>query len=355
MAKLRYFLGYNRGLHVFEGDGAGPRETGAFFDGITLEDLTGPPSKPHVLFAGTAWNGGWRSRDAGRTWEQVLPGDVRTFSFDPLDDDIVYAGTGPIRLYRSDDGGTTWAPLDGMLDLPDDVKTKWDVPFPFRGKEQPHVRHIHIHPEDSRQIFVLLEHGGVLLTNDGGTTWSDRSNGIDYVDMHMIGNYPGSKDTYFVSSAQGFYRTDDRGAHWTRAEHGMPWADKPEWCYSHEWRFVDAGGPRMVVCGSRGSPGVWGMDGGTPGGHILLSDDGGKNWRTVTHDMDKWVPWVLAPHPHEAHTLFCGAGDGARGYFLNTALRGDGALYASRDAGETWEPVLRDLPAVQTARVIDAS
>jgi hypothetical protein len=67
------------------------------------------------------------------------------------------------------------------------------------------VRHIFIHPDDQDLLFVLLEHGGVLLSRDRGKSWEDRSTGIDYVDMHYIGNYPGSEDRYYVSSARGFF------------------------------------------------------------------------------------------------------------------------------------------------------
>ena len=137
--------------------------------------------------------------------------------------------------------------------------------------------------------------------------------------MHKIENYPGSKDRYYVSSAQGFYRSDDSGAHWYRTENGMPWADKPAWCYSHEWQFLDAARRRAwssaVRAGRRASGALTDSD---PNGHILVSDNGGENWRVVTHGLEKWVPWVLTSHPSDPKTLFCGMGNGERGYFINT-------------------------------------
>src|SRR5213592_1342417 len=89
-----------------------------------------------------------------------------------------------------------------------------------------------------RIFSVLLEHGGVLLSRDRGKTWEDRSKGIDYVDMHYIENYPGSQERYYVSSARGFFRSDDCGKQWYPVENGMPWADTPLYCYSHEWHFL---------------------------------------------------------------------------------------------------------------------
>jgi len=354
MERLRYYIAHNSGLEVMSGNGSGLRTEGTFFEGRTLEHLEGCRKRPEVVFAAVAFDGGYRTVDAGQTWQKIADGDVRTFTVDPHDEQIVYMGSGPIRLHRSDDGGTTWEPLDGMLALPATVKEKWGPPAPLRGKEEAHVRDIFVHPGDRRLIFVLLEHGGVLLSRDGGTTWEDRSSGIDYVDMHVIEHVPGTTESYCVSSAQGFYRTDDLGAHWHRSEAGMPWSGEPRYCYSHEWRVVPGTPPRMVLCGGRGSPGVWMHEKVTPHGHILLSDDAGAHWRFTAQGIgheEPCMPWVLASHPSDARTLFCGMGDGGRGFGLQPNERGRGAWYVSRDAGDSWEPMLRDTPAVVTAWV----
>jgi hypothetical protein len=232
------------------------------------------------------------------------------------------------------------------------VTSKWGVPAQLKGVEFPHVRHIFVHPDDRNLIYVLLEHGGVLLSRDRGKTWFDRSIGIDYVDMHYIENLPGSKERYFVSSARGFFRTDNGGEHWRRAETGMPWAYTEMQSYSHEWHFMPGG--RMVLCGGKGSPGVWRRDRHSPLGHILLSDDYGESWRISTQGLAKeneWMPWVLLQHPTDKNALFCGMGDGSRGYGFDARITGKGGLYTSRDRGDSWEPVLKDTPSVLTAWV----
>jgi photosystem II stability/assembly factor-like uncharacterized protein len=263
-------------------------------------------------------------------------------------------GIGPIRLLRSEDGGKKWETLDSMLNFSDDVKKKWDVPPRLRGIESPHVRHIFIHPDDQNLLFVLLEHGGVLLSRDRGKSWEDRSEGISYVDMHYIENFPESKERYYVSSARGFFRSDDCGKQWRRVENGMPWGYTEIYSYSHEWHFLPGDTPRMVVCGGRGSPGVWAREKTNPQGHILISDDGGENWRVATAGLEKenpWMPWVLLHHPSDKHALFCGMGDGARGYGFDARVKGKGAFYLSRDRGDSWEPVFRDTPSILTAWV----
>jgi hypothetical protein len=355
MESLRYYIAHNGGLKVMQPQGESMQTVAEHFAGKTLEHIIGCKKNPAIVFAAVAFDGGYRTEDAGKTWTKIMDGDVRTFTVDPHDEKIVYMGIGPIRLFRSEDTGKTWEPLDGMLDFGDDVKKKWGVPAQLRGVEFPHVRHIFVHPDDQNLIYVLLEHGGVLLSRDRGKTWYDRSVGIDYVDMHYIENVPGSKERYYVSSARGFFRTDNGGEHWRRAETGMPWAYTELHSYSHEWHFMP--GRRMVVCGGKGSPGVWRRDNHSPLGHILLSDDYGESWRISTRGLEKenpWMPWVLVHHPGDKNALFCGMGDGARGYGFDARITGKGALFTSRDRGESWEPVLKDTPSILTAWVAAA-
>jgi hypothetical protein len=134
----------------------------------------------------------------------------------------------------------------------------------------------------------------------------------------------------------------------------MPWGYTELHSYSHEWHFLPGDKPRMVVCGGKGSPGVWVREKINPKGHIMLSDDGGDNWRIVTQGLEKenpWMPWVLLHHPTDPKALFCGMGDGARGYGFDARIKGKGAFYVTRDRGESWEPVMRDTPSILTAWV----
>ena len=350
--QLRYYIALNGGLKVMQSRAGSIDTVGEFFSGRTLEHLTGCRQKPEVVFAAIAFDGGYRTRDGGGKWEKVLEGDVRTFTVDAHDERVVYAGIGPIRLFRSEDGGSSWEPLDGLLQLPDEVKSKWTVPERLRGIEFPHVRYIFIHPDDADLIFVLLEHGGVHLSRDRGKTWEDTSSGISYLDMHLLGNYPGSKSRYYVSSARGFFRSDDCGGQWRRVENGMPWGYTELHSYSHEWMFLP--GNRMLLASAKGSPGVWNREKRDPSGVILLSDDGGENWRQASHGLPErmpWMPWVLVPHPTDRNTVFAGMGDGARGYGFDPKQRGKGAFYVTRDRGDSWEPVISEMPSILTAWV----
>jgi hypothetical protein len=64
-----------------------------------------------------------------------------------------------------------------------------------------------------------------------------------------------------------------------------------------------------------------------------------------------WMPWVLLHHPTDANALFCGMGDGSRGYGFDARVQGKGALYISQDRGDSWQPILADTPSILTAWV----
>lgn len=351
--QLRYYLAFNGGLQVVESMSGSMQPVWKGFDGRTIEHLTGSRRNPQIVFAAVAFDGGYRTQDGGCTWEKVLEGDVRTFTIDPNDDGVVYAGSGPVRLYRSEDYGGSWEPLDGLLALPDEVKSQWTVPERLRGVEHPHVRQIFVHPADVNFVFLVLEHGGVVLSRDGGKSWSDRSAGIAYLDMHVLRNFLDNKERYYVSSARGFYRTDDCGHQWRRVENGMPWAHTDFYSYSHEWVLVPGVPSRMILCAAKGSPFFWAREKRDPQGIILLSDDGAESWREATVQEGSktipWMPWVLVPHPADEKTVFVGMGDGSRGFGFNARERGNGCLYVSRDRGDSWEPVLKDMPSILTA------
>lgn len=351
---LRFYVGFNGGLTVYSSRNGALTPGGEFFQGRTLEHLTGSRSQPERLFAAVAFEGGYRTDDAGKSWKMIIEGDVRCFSVDPNDDRVIYAGLGPVELQRSEDSGDTWETLGSLQRMPQQVQEQWCVPEKYRGVQFPHVRNIFIHPGDSRLLIVPLEHGGIVRSEDRGKTWEDASSGIDYLDMHDLANYPGSKDRYYVSSARGFFRSDDRGRQWHRVEDGMPWAYTEIYSYSHEWFFLPGDTPRMMVCGGRGSPGVWRRESTDPQGVILLSDDEGKSWRTTSQGLAErmpYMPWVLLRHPDDTNSVFAGMGDGARGFGFNPKERGHGALYVTRNRGDSWEPVLPNVPSILTAWV----
>lgn len=132
------------------------------------------PVLPQKLWAGTSHGGLWQSDDAGHSW--VLASDlirnqaVAALAADPLNPEVMYAGTGSGRkrdvtprgsgIYKTIDGGKSWSPLP--LTNPATVGENWS-----------HINSIAV----SRAGVVLAatsdnkSNGFIYRSVDGGQTW----------------------------------------------------------------------------------------------------------------------------------------------------------------------------------------
>jgi photosystem II stability/assembly factor-like uncharacterized protein len=119
-----------------------------------------------TVFAGTRNNGVLRSTDAGNTWEAVNNGigenfDMTAFLFQQNGDVLVSGFDG---LFRSSDYGDTWekegdVPILGVKDL---------------------VR------DSEGNLFISMRGGGVAVSEDDGTTWTNINSGLWHKDAKAL-------------------------------------------------------------------------------------------------------------------------------------------------------------------------
>ncbi|HUN90132.1 MAG TPA: hypothetical protein VMU28_15135 [Terriglobales bacterium] len=186
--------------------------------GVTWKELTGAqgksiralamaPSDHNVLVIG-ALDGVFRSKDGGATWQRISPenpevnekySSMRNFvsvAIDPVNPEIVYAGTRHLA-WKTPDGGKTWRNIhDGMLDDSDVFSIIVDQKTPSRvyasacsgiyksenGGElfhrvqgMPHsaIRTRKLKQDPVRPSIVYAgTTGGLWKTLDGGAKWS---------------------------------------------------------------------------------------------------------------------------------------------------------------------------------------
>src|SRR5437667_11930213 len=100
---LRYYLALNGGLKVMEGRSGSFEEIGESFHGRTLEHLIGCRNKLEVVFAAVAFDGGYRTRDGGKSWEKIMEGGMRTCTLAPQDERGVLRSIVTCRLCRVED------------------------------------------------------------------------------------------------------------------------------------------------------------------------------------------------------------------------------------------------------------
>ena len=362
MSGVRLLVGTRKGAFILTSDGS--RDdwdvNGPLFAGWELYHLNGSPADPNRLYASqtTGWHGQivQRSDDGGKTWEPVgneftyegVPGThqwydgtqhpwefARVWHLEPsLDDpDTVYAGVEDAALFRSTDGGQSWQELSGLREHK--TGEHWQ---PGAGGLCLHT--ILINPDDPKRIVVAISAAGAFRTDDGGETWQPINRGLRSRELpdkerevghcvHRIAMNPSRPDVLFMQKHWDVMRSDDGGDSWEKVSGNLP-SDFgfPIAVHSHEPDTV------YVVPITSDSVHV------PPDGRLRVyrSRTGGNEWEALTNGLPQEHCYVNVLRDAMAVDALdpCGV------YFGTTG----GQVYASPDAGDSWKPIMRDLPAV---------
>lgn len=179
--------------------------------------LAAAPTVPGRVWCGTAAGGVFRSEDGGRSWRASgLEGRVvMAIAASPADGDVAWAGTEPSEVWRSPNAGATWEHASNLEVLPS--SPEWA--FPPRP-ETHHVRWIGCHPHEPGRLWVAIEAGALVSTEDGGRTWRDRVPGGPY-DTHELAIHPDAPEVLRVSAGDGYFESDDGGSTWRAPDDGL--------------------------------------------------------------------------------------------------------------------------------------
>jgi hypothetical protein len=367
MSGVRVLVGTRKGAFVLRSD-EGRREwevDGPNFPGWEVYHVAGSPADPDRLWAApsTGWFGQviQRSDDGGRTWDPVgndfsyasevgehqwYDGTQRPWEFARVwhlepsltDRDLVYAGIQDAALFRSTDGGDKWTELTGLREH--ESGPQWQ---PGAGGMCLHT--IVLDPRDPDHMTIAISAAGVFRTDDAGGSWRPINQGLlsDGIPspaakvghcVHKLAMHPDRPDTLFMQKHWDVMRSDDGGEQWTEISGNLPTdfgfaievhAHEPETVYvvpitSDSHHFPPEG--RLRVYRSR---------------------TGGNEWEALTEGLPQKDCYVdILRDAMAVDTLDeCGV------YFGTTG----GQVYASADSGDTWTPIVRDLPPVLSVEV----
>jgi photosystem II stability/assembly factor-like uncharacterized protein len=364
---VRVLVGTRKGAFILSADAARKRwkVDGPLFGGWELYHLNGSAADPDRVYASqsTSWFGQLiqRSDDGGRTWEPV----GNDFSYDgvtgthqwydgtphpwefarvwhlepsPTDPDTVFAGVEDAALFRSDDGGQTWSELSGLRGH--GSGPNWQ---PGAGGMCLHT--IVLDPRDADRMFVAISAAGVFRTDDGGKSWQPanrglHSEGIPDPDaevghcVHRIAMHPSRPDTLFMQKHWDVMRSDDGGESWTEVSGDLP----TDFGFAID---VHAHEPETIYV----VPITSDNEHYPPDGKLRVyrSRTGGNDWEPLTKGLPQRNCYVNVLRDAMAVDTLddCGV------YFGTTG----GQVYASADSGDTWKPIVRDLPAVLSVEV----
>jgi photosystem II stability/assembly factor-like uncharacterized protein len=384
MSKVRVLVGTKKGAFILTSDGARKNweVSPPHFMGWEVYHLKGSPADPNVIYA--SQSSGWfgqiiqRSDDGGKSWNTpgsnpeelkspdgfpkgesnkfVYDGNIgnhlwydgtphpwefkRVWHLEPSfsDPNICYAGVEDAALFCTTDGGKSWRELASLRTHPS--APQW---MPGAGGMGLHT--ILLDPKNPRRIFIAISAAGVFRTDDGGKTWKPVNRGLSSNFMpdptaevghcvHRIAMHPSRPDVVFMQKHWDVMRTDNAGEHWSEISGNLP-SDFgfPIEVHAHEPNTIYV---VPIKSDSEHYPPEAKL-------RVYRSRSGGNEWEALTKGLPQKDCYVNVLRDASAVDSLepCGI------YFGTTG----GQVYASADNGDSWQPIVRDLPAVLSVEV----
>ena len=251
----------------------------------------------------------------------------------PNDPDTVYAGVEDAALFRTTDGGQTWHELSGLRGHPSGPQ--W---APGAGGMCLHT--ILFDPKRPNRIYTAISAAGAFRSDDGGTSWKPINHGLrsKYIPkpdaevghcVHKLAMHPSQPNVLYMQKHWDVMRSDDAGESWREVSGNLPTDfGFPIAVHAHEPETI-----YVVPIKSDGEH-------YPPEGKLRVyrSRKGGDEWEALTKGLPQRDCYVdILRDAFAVDSLDpCGL------YFGTTG----GQVYASKDDGDSWNPIVRDLPPV---------
>ena len=362
MSRVRVLVGTRKGAFILTADGKRQKwdVSGPHFGGWEIYHLKGSPADPNRIYASqsSSWFGQviQRSSDGGKTWETVgnkftyegavgnhlwYDGTQRPFEFARVwhlepsltDPDSAYAGIQDAALLQTTDGGQTWRELPALRNHPS--AAAWQ---PGAGGMCLHT--ILLDPSHPGRIFIAISAAGVFRSDDAGESWRPINRGLRSEQIpdptaevghcvHRIAMHPSRPSVLFMQKHWDVMRSDDAGESWKDVGGNLPTDfGFPIDVHSHEPNTI-------YVVPIKSDSEHYVPDGKL---RVYRSRTGGQEWEALTKGLPQSHCYVNVLRDSMAVDSLdpCGVYFGTSG----------GQVYGSADAGDSWAPIVRDLPPV---------
>lgn len=274
--------------------------------------LTSIAATSDAIIIGTS-DGLWRSGDRGVVWQQVgLKGQrdqVRWIASSKSRPSIILAGMEPAGILMSQDGGLTWSASAEIEKFRD--SNSWYLPYSPRAGC---VRGFAISEDGQKieRIYAAAEVGGVLVSNGVEKPWQlvDGSDGRpDYSRDLKLLIHPDVHSISVHPSSADRVTAPTGGGLYRSTDGGKTWRNIYD-CYIRA-AWVDPEDVNHIIAGP--------ADGVSRNGRIEETHDGGKTWQRAPDGMH--TPWA--------------------NHMVERFFQANGHLYAILSNGELWVKLLK--------------
>ncbi|MGH8911111.1 MAG: WD40/YVTN/BNR-like repeat-containing protein [Acidimicrobiia bacterium] len=228
---MQLAIGTDKGGYIVDGETG--QVNGPLFPGWKVTAFGRTPDGDHLAGVGSNWFGTAIHRSADlNAWSQIEDGpsygeerelsEIWTFH---TSGDSVYTGVAEAGLFRSDDGGTTWGGIQSL----NEHRTREDW-VPGGGGL---CAHTILEADDT--MWVGISAVGVFRSDDGGTTWDPKNDGVSSAVadedapppevgycVHSLAHDPSGPHRMWRQDHMGVFRTESGGDTWERIENGLP-------------------------------------------------------------------------------------------------------------------------------------
>jgi photosystem II stability/assembly factor-like uncharacterized protein len=199
----------------------------------------------------------------------------------PEEPDVLYCGVEPAALFGSCDAGETWSLNRALFDHPH--RPRW---LPGNGGLALHT--VLLDPTDRQRMYVAISSGGVYRSNDGGQTWTAQNRGVRAT--FMPNKYP--------EFGQCVHKIAMHSTH-----------------------------PGRLFLQNH-----WGL---------YRSDDYAETWTDIANGVPSDFGFPILVHPQKPEWVYVIPVESDE---FRCASEGRLRVYRTRNAGASWEPLMRGLP-----------
>jgi photosystem II stability/assembly factor-like uncharacterized protein len=286
------------------------------------------------------------------SWKNIGPegGSIISLAINPVNDNIVYAGT-TSNVYKSVNGGITWIAISAALDnhriyniaidpeMPTTLYVGTDYPVVFKSTDGGKTWNalnvskaqdlsfpgLIVDPVKPSTLYAYTYYEGFMNSTDGGKNWNLIHTVLSDVGVNVLVSDPVKTATLYAGTVSGIYKSTDGGANWSGINSGLP-------TESYEDVVYPIGVNTLATAAADPQTLYAGTDQG-----IFRSIDDGTSWTDVNTGLPELTINTLAIDPADPHTLYAGT---YASHLANSTS--GGKVYKSTDGGKSWNLVYMD-------------